>query len=88
MYKYLKFPLIAVYDSGINKLYINSTSKENSTVRIDELIVNKSSAFIGIKGTFSGILYEENNPLDSVVIEDCRFTFKRIIWGENCQCNE
>jgi hypothetical protein len=75
-------------ESGNQKIYENSVTKTTSIVRIDEMLPKEGSCLVGIKGTFSGILYNVNNQNDSIIIEDCKFTFNKINWRNFCQCAE
>jgi hypothetical protein len=77
---YAKFE---INESGIQKIYENSTTKINSFVRIDEMLPIASS-IDGIRGSFSGILYNNENLKDSIVIDNCTFTFKKLNCGNFC----
>jgi len=75
-------------ESGNKRIYDNSTTIASSVVKIDELFPTKSSALIGIKGSFSGILYNRDNPKDSIVIDNCIFNLKKLNWNSFYQCAE
>lgn len=77
-----------INESGNQKIYGNSVTKLTSKVTIDEMLPNGGSPFTGIKGTFSGILYNITNQNDSIIIKDCKFTFNKINWADFCQCDE
>ena len=75
-------------ESGNKRIYDNSTTNVSSMVKIEELMPTKGSALIGIKGSFSGILYNRVNPKDSIVIDNCIFSLKKLNWNNFCQCTE
>ena len=75
-------------ESGNQRIYDNSTTNASSKVQIEELIHTNGSALIGIKGSFSGILYNRVNPKDSIVIDNCVFNLKKLNWNNFCQCAE
>lgn len=69
-------------------IYENSTTKMNSVVRIEEMVPVKYSFTKGIRGSFSGVLYNIDNPKDSIVIKNCEFTFGKINRNDFCQCED
>jgi len=73
-------------ESGNKQIYDNSTTIASSVVKIDELFPTNSSALIGIKGSFSGILYNRDNPKDSIVIDSCIFSLKKLNRNSFYQC--
>jgi len=75
-------------ESGNRRIYDNSTTKASSKVQIVELIPKIGSALIGIRGSFSGILYNKVNPKDSIVIDNCLFNLKKLNQNNFCQCAE
>jgi len=75
-------------ESGTQEIYENSATENTSIVEIEEIIPIKGSDLNGIKGSFNGILYNKNNPNDSIVIDNCKFNFKKINWRNFCQCAE
>ena len=75
-------------DSGNQTIYENSANKLNSSATIEEIISIEGSGFTGIKGSFSGILYNINNQNDSIIIDKCNFTFNKVNWANFCQCSE
>ncbi|MEN8139301.1 MAG: DUF5025 domain-containing protein [Bacteroidota bacterium] len=77
-----------INESGNQKVYENSVTKITSVVTIEEIIPIDFSELIGIRGSFSGILYNKVNPNDSIVIDNCKFTFKRTNWYDFSQCDE
>ena len=40
----------------------------------------------GIKGSFAGTLYNEANPMDSLIISRGTFTLKKVNWYNFNQC--
>jgi len=75
-------------ESGNQRIYDNSTIHASSKVQVEELIPKSGSALIGIKGSFSGILYNRVNPKDSIVIDNCLFNLKKLNRNNFCQCAE
>ena len=75
-------------ESGNRRIYDNSTTKASSKVQIVELIPKIGSALIGIRGSFSGILYNKANPKDSIVVDNCLFNLKKLNRNNFCQCAE
>ena len=73
-------------ESGNRWIYDNSTTIASSVVKIDELFPTNTSALIGIKGSFSGILYNRDNPKDSIVIDSCIFSLKKLNRNSFYQC--
>jgi hypothetical protein len=69
-------------------IYENSTTKMNSVVRIEEMVSVKYTFLKGIRGSFSGVLYNIDNPKDSIVIDNCEFTFGKINRNDYCQCED
>ena len=67
--------ILFITNEGNQKLYINKKNQVSFVVNIDEFITTKSLGFTGIKGSFRGVLYNEDNPLDSLVIENGKFKF-------------
>lgn len=76
-----------IVEGSNEKTYDNSSSKISAEVRIEKMIPNKSASFTGVKGTFSGVLYNTNQN-DSIVINDCEFIFKQINQNDYCQCQD
>ena len=92
------FPISGVYgdftnyvryinnENGGQKIYQNDTHN-SSIVEILELIPIEGSVLTGIRGIFSGTLYNINDQNDSIVVDNCEFTFKRLNWNDFCQCS-
>ena len=55
--------------------YVNMPSRSPFVVTVTEIPVKKGYVIPGLKGTFSGILYNEQDPSDSLVIEKGEFNF-------------
>lgn len=75
-------------ESGNQMIVDNSATKGSSVVKIEEMIPIDGSFFTGIKGSFSGILYNKDNPKDSIVIDNCIFILKKLNRNNFCQCAE
>ena len=61
--------------AGNAKRYVNDPGRSPFVINVQELIPIKYSPTKGIKGSFSGILYNEADPSDSLTIENGKFTF-------------
>jgi hypothetical protein len=85
---FTSYAMFIFNESGNQKIYENSDTKISSVVKIEEFIPIEGSILEGIRGTFSGILYNRVNPNDSIIIDNCNFTFKKINWANFCQCEE
>jgi hypothetical protein len=80
--------LVKTEPSGV-KVYVNDVNTNSSAAIIDEILQPlKYSTLNGVKGSFSGILYNEANRQDSIIIKDCKFTFAKVNWNDFCQCAE
>jgi hypothetical protein len=79
---------LVLNEDGLQKIYENSTTASHSYVEITEMLPVEGSVFIGIKGTFSGKLFNLDNPDDFIIIENCLFTFNKINRNNFCQCEE
>ncbi len=72
---------------GTYKRYVNKAGSDAFVVEISELLDPLTDMPVkGIKGTFSGTLYNAANPQDSVVITRGAFTLKKINWYNFDQC--
>lgn len=67
--------------------YVNDPERSDFAVTVQEFIPGRYSSTKGIKGSFSGILYNEADPLDSLVIENGEFTFGFIGVGYDGHCD-
>ena len=77
-----------INESGSQKIYENSKKENECIVTIEKLITNNGSILKGIEGSFSGILYNNADPSDFIVIDSCKFTFSKINTYNFCQCAE
>lgn len=73
---------------GDSRRYVNEVNGNSFVVEIDEFIPIEGFSLPGIKGSFYGTLYNEDNPLDSLVLEEGDFTFGKINWNNFNQCPE
>ncbi len=62
--------------TGNPKRYVNDHFRSPFIIQVNEIFQPEGSAIPGIKGSFSGTLYNEDDLLDSLVIENGDFTFK------------
>ncbi len=77
---------LIINESGNQRIYENSVSSISSFVKIEEMIPMPGSDLVGIRGSFSGTLYNLDNLQDSIEIENCQFEFKKINFSDYCQC--
>lgn len=86
---FTSYAMLVKKESDTEIIYTNSDARNNSIVEIREMFNNyKTKEKIAIKGSFRGVLYNIQNANDSIVIEDCKFTFGRINWGGmNAACH-
>jgi Domain of unknown function (DUF5025) len=69
------------------KKYVNDPRRKPFTVDVGEIIpIKEFVAAKGIKGTFSGVLYNEADPSDSLRIDMGEFTFNIVNVGSDKQC--
>ena len=73
---------------GTYAQYINKLNKPAFKVEVNEIIPLPGSLVTGIRGTFQGTLYNENNSLDSLTFNRGAFTFKKVNWNNFNQCAE
>jgi hypothetical protein len=66
------------------KLYINDPLRSQFQVKIDQQIPIKDSPSKGVIGSFWGTLYDEDNPADSLVIENGKFIFRVVNYHDHC----
>lgn len=59
-----------------SKKYLNKKDDVSFVVEIEEFYPIKNSDLVGIKGSFGGILYNQNDEADSLIINDGKFVFK------------
>jgi hypothetical protein len=64
--------------------YVNDPARSPFVVNVQEFIPIKGSPTKGIKGSFSGILYNEKDPSDVLVIEKGTFVFGVVNFGDHC----
>jgi hypothetical protein len=66
--------------------YVNDPRRKPFIIRVDQITTRKGATIPGIKGSFEGILYNENNPLDSLFIEKGAFAFDIMGAGSKYHC--
>lgn len=71
---------------GTYSQYINKKNNTSFVVEVTDLIPISGSSATGIKGTFRGTLYNENNLLDSLTFSKGDFTFNKLNWRNFNQC--
>lgn len=72
--------------AGNAKRYVNDPGRSPFVINVQELIPIKYSSTKGIKGFFSGILYNEADPSDSLTIEKGEFTFNIVNVNNDVHC--
>ncbi len=72
-----------------SRRYVNRSDKANFWVTVAAFHpISGSVALTGIQGTFSGTLYNEANPLDSLVISSGKYSFRKMHGSRFNQCEE
>ncbi|MES2730235.1 MAG: DUF5025 domain-containing protein [Bacteroidota bacterium] len=71
---------------GTYNRYVNKITHGSFFVEVSEFIPTPASELSGIRGTFYGTLYNEKNPLDSLIFQGGEFTLKKINWYNFNQC--
>lgn len=77
---------IARKPDGTAHRYINEVNGKSFIVEIEEFVEIEGFSLPGIKGFFHGTLYNEEDPLDSLVFGDGEFTFGKINWSGFNHC--
>ena len=72
--------------TGDVKRYINDPKRKAFTVTIEAFLPVKGLSYKGIKGTFEGVVYNEDTPSDSLIIDKGNFTFGIVNGGFEQQC--
>lgn len=71
--------------AGGLKRYVNNLARRPFVVYVQEFIAPvKGTSSNGLKGSFAGVIYNEVNPSDSLVIEKGDFTFGIVNYPDNC----
>ncbi len=80
------FARFIINENGEIKIYENN-SKNSSKVIIEEIIPPTKNSFLGgVKGIFSGVLYNKNDKSDFITIRDCSFKFEKTNRTDYYQC--
>jgi hypothetical protein len=66
------------------KFYANNPQRSPFTVQVQDIFPLKYSFSKGIKGTFSGTLYNEADPADSLMVEQGQFRFAVVNYHDHC----
>ena len=73
----------------VKSIYTIDNTKNIFNFYVDELVdTNTLVANQGIIGRFEGILYNIENPLDSVIITNGKYKFTRLNWVDDCHCEK
>ncbi len=67
--------------------YVNDPTRGDFVVHVHEFLPARLIPSKGLRGSFYGILYNEDNPLDSLIIENGEFTFDYIGAGYERHCD-
>jgi hypothetical protein len=81
------FYLVTAED-GTSMRYINKENSDAFRVVVDEIRPVAGSSLSIIKGSFQGIIYREDNPQDSLIINSGSFEFNRPNRYSFFQCAE
>lgn len=71
---------------GEPRRYINMPKRYPFVVNVDEIAPKKGYTIPGTKGTFAGVLYNEADPSDSLVIKRGKFAFDVLTAGFQYHC--
>jgi hypothetical protein len=85
---FTSYAMFIINESGDQKIYVNSDTKTSFIVNVDELFPLDGTLLEGISGAFSGILYNKTNSSDSIIIDNGKFIFKKVNWGNFFHCEE
>ncbi|EMR01065.1 hypothetical protein ADICEAN_03813 [Cesiribacter andamanensis AMV16] len=65
------------------KRYVNKTVENSFYVQVEEILPREGVSPNGIRGTFYGTLYNEEDPSDYILIQKGEFTFQILDFGWN-----
>ena len=77
-----------INDINGKRIYQNKENGSEFNVSVNQLFPKKNSDLVGIAGSFSGVLYNINNPVDSIIINQGEFIFRKTNWYNFNQCEE
>ncbi len=66
------------------KRYVNNSQKTPLQFHVEEIIPIEGHDARGFKGSFKGVLYNEVNPQDSIVISHGQFKFNVVNYYDHC----
>jgi len=72
------YATFVINDGGGKTVYQNKKNGNSFHVEIIELFHSQLTSVVGIQGAFSGVVYNIDNPLDSIVIDKGDFLFKKL----------
>ena len=71
---------------GSKATFVNSQTSNSFKVVFEQFMERPNTTLKGVKGSFSGTLYNEKDPSDSIVIKKGSFVFKRTNGYDFRQC--
>ena len=74
--EYHNYATLLVYEGSQRKKYVSQIKRVPFTFTVDKFLAKRSPVFQGIEGTFGGVLYNEENPLDSLLIDRGIYRFE------------
>lgn len=80
------FLFVVQQPAGNATFYVNDPSRSPFIVNVAEIPTRKLATIPGIKGFFSGILYNEADPSDSLIIEKGKFAFDTMSASDKYHC--
>jgi hypothetical protein len=79
---------LTMNDSNGKRRYYNKKDGNSFKVEVTDMPPAIAGFEPGIQGTFSGVLYNEDDPHDSLSISDGKFSFLKINFNNFNQCND
>jgi GR25 family glycosyltransferase involved in LPS biosynthesis len=79
---------LTINDENGKRVYQNMENDTSFKVEITRLHPNPNSSVVGIEGQFSGILHNQTNSNDSIVVSNGQFLFKKTNTNGFNQCKE
>lgn len=85
---FTSYARLSVNKAANRKIYENGKADRLFKVVIEKMLPKQGSSLVGIKGTFSGVLYNIENQGDSIVIDDGQFVFSTVNHNGYGWCND
>jgi hypothetical protein len=85
---FTSYARLTINDLNGKRRYQNKTGSTLFKVTVTALFPNPNSSVTGIGGSFEGILYNLENPADSITIKKGEFVFRKTNRYNFNQCKE